>query len=49
MNETRIRKQSIHDAKLFQYVKDSFSHMNYRGERTRIVGDVLEMDILASY
>lgn len=50
VNETRIERSSLFTMRnLFQYTKDPFSYMNYRGERTRIVGDVLEMDILASY
>jgi outer membrane protein OmpA-like peptidoglycan-associated protein len=50
VNETRIDKSNLFSVRnMFIYTKDPLSYKNYRGERVRILNDILETDILASY
>ena len=50
VNETRIERSSLLSIRnLFHYSKDPFSYRNYRGERVRILSDIVQADLLASY
>lgn len=50
VNETRIERSNLLSIRnLFHYSKDPFSYRNYRGERIRILSDIVQTDVLASY
>ena len=50
VNETRIDRHNLFSMRnVILYTKDPLSYTNYRGERVRLLNDILETDILASY
>ncbi|MEC7987725.1 MAG: OmpA family protein [Myxococcota bacterium] len=50
VNETRVaHSKTFSFRNMFVYTKDPLSYQNYRGERVRILNDVLELDLLSSY